>query len=146
MSHVRSRFEKPADEVVIKYTTSLPFDWRLHHEDIRGSIAHAKMLAKQGIIPAPDAEAIVRGLQEIETEFGCGKFEFKPELEDVHMAVEARLKEKIGEPAGRLHTARSRNDQVATDLRLYVKSLIEKTQASIIDLQKALVDLAESNI
>ncbi|TFG46214.1 MAG: argininosuccinate lyase [Dehalococcoidia bacterium] len=146
MSHVRSRFDKPADKLVIKYTTSLPFDWRLYREDIRGSVAHAKMLSKQDIIPAGDAEAIVKGLGEIETEIEAGNFDFKPEMEDIHMAIEARLKEKIGEPAGRLHTARSRNDQVATDLRLYMKDVITETQASIKDLQAAFIELAEKYI
>jgi argininosuccinate lyase len=146
MSHVRSRFDKPADELVIKYTTSLPFDWRLYREDIRGSMAHARMLAKQYIIDANDAMAIIRGLLEIESEIGEGKFDFKPEMEDIHMAVEARLKEKIGEAAGRLHTARSRNDQVATDLRLYMKDVNAWTIESIKSLQAAFVELAEKNI
>jgi len=146
MSHVRSRFEKPADELVIKYTTSLPIDWRLYREDIRGSIAHARMLAKQGIIPGPDALEIIRGLQEVEIEISDGKFAFKSEMEDIHMAVEARLKEKIGEAAGRLHTARSRNDQVATDLRLYMKDVNAWTIESIKSLQTVFVDLAEKNI
>ncbi len=146
MSHVRSRFDKPADELVIKYTTSLPFDKRLYREDIRGSVAHARMLAKQGIIPSTDAIEIIRGLIEIEIEIGEGKFDFKPEMEDIHMAVEARLKEKIGEAAGRLHTARSRNDQVATDLRLYMKDVIVEAITSIKGLQSALVELAEKNI
>jgi argininosuccinate lyase len=146
MSHVRSRFDKPADELVIKYTTSLPFDWRLYHEDVRGSIAHARMLAKQGIIPPAEALEIMRGLLEIEIEIGDGKFEFKPEMEDIHMAIEARLKEKIGDAAGRLHTARSRNDQVATDLRLYMKDVVIWTMESIKALQTAFVELAEKNI
>src|SRR5271169_3616263 len=131
MSHVRSRFDKPADELVIKYTTSLPFDCRLYREDVRGSIAHARMLAKQGIIPGTDALEIMKGLLEIEIEIGEGKFEFKAEMEDIHMAIEARLKEKIGEAAGRLHTARSRNDQVATDLRLYMKDVLGLTIESV---------------
>jgi argininosuccinate lyase len=146
MSHVRSRFDKPANELVIKYTTSLPFDWRLYREDIRGSMAHARMLAKQYIIDANDAMAIIRGLLEIESEIGEGKFDFKPEMEDIHMAVEARLKEKIGEAAGRLHTARSRNDQVATDLRLYMKDVITWTIESVKALQETFVELAEKNI
>ncbi|KTB48926.1 argininosuccinate lyase [Dehalogenimonas alkenigignens] len=146
MSHVRSRFDKPADELVIKYTTSLPFDWRLYREDIRGSIAHARMLAKQGIIDPEDALAIIKGLVEIELEITDGKFEFKPEMEDIHMAVEARLKAKIGEAAGRLHTARSRNDQVATDLRLYLKDVLTWTIESAKSLQEAFVGLAEKHI
>ncbi|XUX00907.1 MAG: argininosuccinate lyase [Dehalogenimonas sp.] len=145
MSHVRSRFDKPADEMVIKYTTSLPFDKRLYHEDVRESIAHARMLAKQEIIPPFDALEIIRGLLEVEIEINDGTFEFKPEMEDIHMAIEARLKEKIGEAAGRLHTARSRNDQVATDLRLYMKDVIIWTLESIKSLQSACIGLAENN-
>jgi argininosuccinate lyase len=146
MSHVRSRFDKPADELVIKYTTSLPFDWRLYREDIRGSIAHAQMLAKQNIIDPNDAMAIIRGLIEVELEITDGKFAFKPEMEDIHMAVEARLKEIIGDAAGRLHTARSRNDQVATDLRLYMKDVIGSTVESVEELQRAFIELAEKHI
>ncbi|AKG53859.1 argininosuccinate lyase [Dehalogenimonas sp. WBC-2] len=146
MSHVRSRFNKPADDLVIKYTTSLPFDQRLYREDIRGSLVHAKMLAKQGIIPVADAENITKGLLEIENEIETGKFDFKPEMEDIHMAVEARLKEKIGEAAGRLHTARSRNDQVSTDLRLYLKDIITETNVSIKELQTEFIGLCEKHI
>ncbi|MEN8614349.1 argininosuccinate lyase [Dehalogenimonas sp. THU2] len=146
MSHVRSRFDKPADELVIKYTTSLPFDSRLYREDIRGSVAHARMLAKQSIIESADALDIIKGLVEIELEITDGNFAFKPEMEDIHMAVEARLKEKIGEAGGRLHTARSRNDQVATDLRMYMKDVIAETDASLKELQTALVELAEKHI
>jgi argininosuccinate lyase len=132
--------------MVIKYTTSLPFDCRLYREDIRGSVAHSRMLAKQGIIPSTEALEIMRGLIEIELEIADGKFIFRPEMEDIHMAVEARLKEKIGEAAGRLHTARSRNDQVATDLRLYMKDVLAETGSSTKALQSALVELAEKNI
>ncbi|MGI2335601.1 MAG: argininosuccinate lyase [Dehalogenimonas sp.] len=145
MSHVRSRFDKPADELVIKYTSSLPFDQRLYREDIRGSVAHAQMLAKQGIIPSADAEAIINGLGDIRQEIESGSFSFKPEMEDIHMAIEARLKEKVGEAAGRLHTARSRNDQVATDLRLYLKGAIAETTAAIGDLQASLLTISEKH-
>lgn len=146
MSHVRSRFDKPADELVIKYTTSLPFDWRLYREDVRGSVAHARMLAKQGIIDPEDALAIIRGLVEVELEITDGKFDFKPEMEDIHMAIEARLKDKIGDAAGRLHTARSRNDQVATDLRLYMKDVLTCTIESAKTLQETFVELAEKHL
>jgi argininosuccinate lyase len=145
MSHVRSRFDKSADDLVIDYSSSLPFDRRLYREDIRGSIAHTRMLSDRGIIPVADAEAIIRGLEEIEREITNGSFEFKPEMEDIHMAVEARLKEKIGEPAGRLHTARSRNDQIATDLRLYLKDIMEETLSEVSQLQRALLSQAEDN-
>lgn len=145
MSHVRSRFDKPADDLVIRYTSSLPFDWRLYREDIRGSLAHARMLSKQGIIPSADAEAIIEGLDEIKHEIESGTFSFRNEMEDIHMAIEARLKEKIGEAAGRLHTARSRNDQVATDLRLYLKTAIAETTIAVGELQAALLNIAEKH-
>ena len=145
MSHIRSRFSKPPAEMVIDYTASLPFDKRLYKYDIRGSLEHAKMLAKQGIISTEDAQAIRQGLEAIAAELDNGKFIFKPELEDIHMAVEARLFELIGEAAGRLHTARSRNDQVALDLRLFVKDAINDTLACINQLQCALIGLAEAN-
>ncbi|MCJ7509464.1 MAG: argininosuccinate lyase, partial [Dehalococcoidia bacterium] len=113
--------------------------------DIAGSIAHARMLAKQGIISQEDGEAIVRGLAEIGEEIEAGRFEFRRELEDIHMNIEARLRQKIGSAADRLHTARSRNDQVATDLRLYLKDAIGGVLAALRRLQGALLDLAEAN-
>jgi argininosuccinate lyase len=145
MSHIRSRFDKPPDELVVKYTSSLHYDWRLYSYDIKGSIAHAHMLAKQGIIAKNEADKIEKGLKMIADEIEQGKFEFKPEQEDIHMAIEARLFELIGDAAGKLHTARSRNDQVALDFRLYTKEAISKTLTSIRALQKTLVKLAEVN-
>jgi argininosuccinate lyase len=145
MSHIRGRFQKAADRLVAAYTSSLPFDRRLYRHDIAGSIAHARMLAKQGVISESDALLITQGLQAIERELEQDKFEFKPELEDIHMAIEARLMEKVGEVGGRLHTARSRNDQVALDLRLYAKEAIAGIEAEIKELQRALVGLAEAN-
>ncbi|MCJ7763666.1 MAG: argininosuccinate lyase, partial [Dehalococcoidales bacterium] len=145
MSHIRNRFSKPPDETVIDYTSSLPFDRRLYRYDISGSIAHAKMLAKQGIIPAEEAKTIQKGLDAIANEIERGKFSFKPELEDIHMAVEARLFELIGEVAGKLHTARSRNDQVSLDLRLFTKDAISETITYIKKLQQSLVSLAGDN-
>jgi argininosuccinate lyase len=145
MIHIRSRFSQPPAATMVDYTSSLPFDKRLYRYDIRGSLAHAKMLAKQGIIPAEDAKSIQQGLEAIAAELDNGRFVFKPELEDIHMAVEARLFELIGEAAGRLHTARSRNDQVALDLRLFVKDAIGETLAGINKLQCALIGLAEAN-
>ena len=145
MSHIRGRFQKAADDLVVKYTSSLPFDWRLYRHDISGSIAHAKMLAKQGIISQEEAEVITKGLASVREELKHGEFEFKPELEDIHMAIEARLGELIGEVAGKLHTARSRNDQVALDIRLYVKEAIAKTLAGIRQFQQALISLASAN-
>jgi len=145
MSHIRSRFQKAADKKVAEYTSSLPFDWRLYKHDISGSIAHAKMLAKQGIIARTEADVIIKGLEAIAAEIEQGKFQFKPEQEDIHMAIEARLIEKVGEVGGKLHTARSRNDQVALDMRLYTKEAIGKTLTALRDFQKALVNVAEAN-
>jgi argininosuccinate lyase len=145
MSHIRGRFQKDAAEAVVKYTTSLPFDKRMYKQDIRGSIAHARMLAKQGIISTGEGKALADGLKTVESEIESGVFVFKPELEDIHMAVEARLLELAGAVAGKLHTARSRNDQVALDMRLYVRDAIGETQAGIRLLQRSLIEQAEKN-
>jgi len=145
MSHIRGRFGKAADKSVAEYTASIPFDWRLYPYDIAGSIAHARMLAKQGIISEKEAETITDGLASIRDEIEQGKFQFKPELEDIHMNIEARLIEKVGEVGGKLHTARSRNDQVALDLRLYAKEAISETLSKLRKFQRALIDLAEAN-
>jgi len=145
MSHIRGRFQKKADKLVTEYTASIPFDWRLYPYDIAGSIAHAKMLAKQGIIQAEEAEVIVSGLTSIREEIEQGKFRFKPELEDIHMNIEARLLKKIGKVGGKLHTARSRNDQVALDMRLFTKEAISNTLVRLRQFQQALIDLAEAN-
>jgi argininosuccinate lyase len=136
---------KDSNKLVHDYLASIPFDQRLYRQDIEGSIAHAGMLAKQGIIPESDAEAIIDGLEAIQKEIEQGEFQFKTELEDIHINIEARLFEKIGDVAGKLHTARSRNDQVALDLRLFVKEEIGKTMNKIRALQTALVELAEAN-
>jgi len=146
MSHIRSRLNKSPDELVVKYTSSLPFDWRLYRHDIRGSVAHTKMLAQQGIISQEEAKIIEKGLASIAEEIEQGKFQFKPELEDIHMAIEARLFELVGEVAGKLHTARSRNDQVALDLRLFTKEAISETLAKLRQFQQALINLAEENM
>ena len=145
MSHIRGRFQKAADKVVTEYTASIPFDWRLYRHDIASSIAHAKMLAKQGIISPEEAETINNGLASIREEIEQGGFQFKPELEDIHMNIEARLIEKVGQVGGKLHTARSRNDQVALDLRLFTKEAISSTLSGLRELQQALVNLAEAN-
>src|SRR3990172_1653714 len=108
------------DPRALRYSASIGYDRRLYRHDIAASIAHARMLGRQGIISAGDAEAIVQGLEEIREEIEGGEFLFREELEDIHLNIEARLREKIGEAAGRLHTARSRNDQIATDMRLFV--------------------------
>ena len=126
MTHIRGRFSKPADKLAAQYTASLPFDQRLYKQDIAGSIAHVKMLARQGIISDEDAKTIIDGLESIRQEIEQGKFKFKPELEDIHMAVESRLIEKVGDVGRKLHTARSRNDQVALDMRLFTKEAISR--------------------
>jgi argininosuccinate lyase len=145
MSLIRGRFHKKADKLVAEYTASIPFDRRLYPHDIAGSIAHARMLAKQGIISDKDAETIINGLTAIREEIEQGEFQFKPELEDIHMNIEARLIEKVGEVGGKLHTARSRNDQVAVDLRLFAKEAISDTLAKLREFQQALISLAEAN-
>ena len=142
---LRSRFQKGVDKAVEKYVASIPFDWRLYKQDIAGSLAHAQMLAKQGLISKKDAELIVSGLVAIRDEIEQGKLEFNPELEDIHMTIESRLFEKIGDVAGKLHTARSRNDQVALDLRLFVKEAISETVSKLRDFQRALLGVAEAN-
>jgi argininosuccinate lyase len=143
---LRNRFSKELDKLAKDYTVSVPFDKRLYRHDIAGSIAHARMLWKQGIIPEKDAELIIIGLISIREEIERGQFQFKEELEDIHMNIEARLIEKIGDAGAMLHTARSRNDQVALDMRLFTKEAINETMAGLKALQKALLDLAESNI
>lgn len=122
---------------------SIGVDKRLYAEDIQGSLAHAAMLVKQGIITEVDGAAIAKGLAAVKAEIEAGKFEFKVALEDIHMNVEQRLKELIGEPAGRLHTARSRNDQVATDFKLWVRRACDEVASETRALVAALVDRAE---
>src|SRR5512136_1552663 len=137
MSNIRGRFQKDADKLVQQYAASIPFDQRLYQHDIAGSMAHAKMLAKQNIITDKEAELIGMGLVSIREESAQGQLQFKAELEDIHMNIEARLTEKIGDVAGKLHTARSRNDQVAVDLRLYCKEAIAETVKGLRGLQSA---------
>lgn len=137
---------KRTDRLVQDYVASIAFDQRLYRQDIQGSIAHVRMLAKQGIISQGEAQRIIEGLTSIQEEIERGKFQFKPELEDIHMNIEARLFEKVGEVAGKLHTARSRNDQIALDMRLFLKEEITKTIAELKALQSSLIELAEANI
>ncbi len=138
------RFRGELDPQIAAFTTSLPVDRRLYRADILGSIAHATMLGRRGIIPAPDAERIVQGLREILGEIDAGVLPIQG-AEDIHTFVEAALRARIGEPAGRLHTARSRNDQVATDLRFYLKGEIVKIVSRTIALQQVLLALAEAH-
>ena len=133
------------DRRALDYSASIAFDRQLYAHDIAASIAHARMLAKQGIIPGDDAEAIALGLEDIRAEIERDEFPFHQELEDIHLNIEARLKEKIGEAAGRLHTARSRNDQIATDMRLYVMEACDRAATGVRDVQAALLTLAEAN-
>ncbi|MEM6420973.1 MAG: argininosuccinate lyase [Pseudomonadota bacterium] len=138
------RFAAGPSAVMEAINASIEFDRRLAAEDIRGSRAHAAMLAQQGIIPGDDAAEIDAGLAEIEREIAEGRFTFSRALEDIHMNVEARLKDLIGPAAGRLHTARSRNDQVATDFRLWVRGRADDTIAALTALIGVLVDQAEA--
>ncbi len=135
--------DKPASAMQA-INVSIETDKRLWREDIEGSMAHAAMLAAQGIITGEDNEKIQAGLQQIGAEIEAGAFEFSPELEDIHLNIEARLSERIGEAGKRLHTARSRNDQVATDFRLWMLSAIPELQAALKDLQTVLVENAEA--
>jgi len=137
------RFSRGPDEVMEEINASIDFDKRLYAQDIAASKAHARMLAAQGIIPSEDGDAIAEGLDAVAKEIEEGRFPFKRELEDIHMNVESRLRELIGDAAGRLHTARSRNDQVATDFRLWVRDALDTTDAAIRDLQAALIEKAE---
>jgi len=140
------RFAKNTDSLVEQFTASISFDKSLYRQDISGSIAHCRMLAKQGIISDSEAETIVAGLQEILREIERGEFPFSVQLEDIHMNVESRLKEKVGEVAGKLHTARSRNDQVALDLRMFTLEAIVQTVGNIVRLQRVLASLAERHL
>ncbi|MEQ1900429.1 MAG: argininosuccinate lyase [Devosia sp.] len=138
------RFSSGPDAIMEEINASIGFDHRLYKHDIAGSIAHARMLAETGILTPADRDAIVTGLDAVLAEIESQKFNFSRSLEDIHMNIESRLKELIGEAAGRLHTARSRNDQVATDFRLYVRDAIDTLLAQIKVLQLALVNRAEA--
>lgn len=127
------------------YTASIHYDRRLYRQDIAGSIAHARMLGRQGIIPAEDAETIISGLKAVEQEIEGGDFPWDPSLEDLHMNIERRLTELVGSVGGRLHTGRSRNDQIALDMRLYTREVIKETVTELRGVQRALLDLAEKH-
>ena len=127
------------------YTVSIHYDSRLYRQDIAGSMAHARMLARQGIIPAEDAEAIIAGLKDVQREIEAGQFPWDASLEDLHMNIERRLTELVGPVGGRLHTGRSRNDQIALDMRLYTKEVIRETVGELRGLQRVLVELAEKH-
>lgn len=138
------RFTKQTDAAVEDFHSSIHFDWRLYRQDIQGSRVHARMLARQGIILPEEAEAIVAGLDEIEREIEEGRVEFDPSAEDIHMNIEQLLIERIGDVGKKLHTARSRNDQVATDTRLFLKEEAVAIDALLLDLQEALITQAEA--
>jgi argininosuccinate lyase len=139
------RFESAPDAIMEEINASIGFDQRLFAQDIRGSLAHAKMLAEQGIISKSDAAEIRRGLEKVQAEIESGAFTFSRGLEDIHMNVEQRLKDLIGPAAGRLHTARSRNDQVATDFRLYIRDVCDHLDGQLHNLQLALATKAETH-
>lgn len=134
---------QPTDKFVEEFTASVSFDQRLFRQDIRGSIAHATMLSEVGVLTAEERDQITQGLQQIEQEIENGEFEWSVAQEDVHMNIEARLIALIGEVGKKLHTGRSRNDQVATDVRLYLRDMIEPIRAELNRLQDALLDVAE---
>jgi len=140
------RFTEATDKLVEEFNGSISFDRRLYRHDIMGSIAHANMLAKVGIIAKKEADRIIAGLKAVDKEIEAGRFKFTSDLEDIHMAIEKRLMEKIGPVGGKLHTARSRNDQVSLDVRLYLKDEIKEVQSLIRDLQKTLADVAKKNL
>jgi argininosuccinate lyase len=139
------RFKSGPDAIMQEINASISFDKRLYAQDIAGSKAHAAMLVHQGIISKSDAREITRGLDQVQAEIESGTFTFSTALEDIHMNVEQRLKDIIGEPAGRLHTARSRNDQVATDFRLYIRDTVDHLDGQLKDLQVALAEKAAAH-
>ena len=138
-------FSEPMSDLVKRYTSSVFFDKRLWKADITGSLAHAEMLAAQGIISAEDHASIVQGMAQITAEIESGALEWKLDLEDVHLNIEARLTQLVGDAGKRLHTGRSRNDQVATDVRLWLRGEIDLIGELLVDLQKSLVNIAEQN-
>ncbi|WP_303785743.1 argininosuccinate lyase [Azovibrio restrictus] len=137
------RFSEPVSDLVKRYTASVDFDQRMWRQDIRGSLAHARMLARQGIISPQDLADIERGMAQVWQEIESGQFEWSLDLEDVHLNIEKRLTALVGDAGKRLHTGRSRNDQVATDIRLYLRDAIDDILALLRDFQAAIVTLAE---
>ncbi len=139
-------FSEPMSELVQRFTASVGFDRRLWRADIDGSLAHARMLGKQGVVSADDVAAIERGMAQIAQEIESGAFEWKLELEDVHLNIEARLTQLVGDAGKRLHTGRSRNDQVATDVRLWLRGEVDRLAALLVQMQAALVGVAENHV
>ncbi len=142
----KGRFDKPAASIARQYSESVSIDWRLYRHDIAGSIAHAAALAQAGIISSEEYDKIAKGLRAIEKEIEIGKFRWDESLEDLHMNIEAALTKRIGTTGAKLHTARSRNDQIALDLRLYVKQAIAETLEDLKKLQTELLHLAERHL
>lgn len=142
----QGRFDQPTDKIVEDYTASIHFDSRLYRYDIEGSIAHCRMLAECRIISHEEASRIVEGLGEIQREIERGSLVLDASQEDIHMAIEQRLMQKIGETGGKLHTARSRNDQIGLDMRLYLRDVLTLTGTQLLDLQQVLITLAETHL
>ena len=140
------RFDQKPSNLMQEINQSITFDKKLYKQDIKGSIAHAKMLIKAGILNEKEAKKIIDGLNKIKAEIESNKFIFKIELEDIHMNIESRLKEIIGDTAGKLHTARSRNDQVALDFRLFVRDEVDEIKSLLLELEKSLVAKSEKNL
>ena len=140
------RFQKETDTLVNNFNSSINFDARLYKQDIAGSIAHATMLGKQGIIEQAEADKIINGLKAILADIEAGEVEFTMDNEDIHMNIEAILTQRIGDTGKRLHTSRSRNDQVAVDFRLYVKEEIPTIINQVLDLEQVLIQKAEENL
>ncbi|MBB5017733.1 argininosuccinate lyase [Chitinivorax tropicus] len=140
------RFSEPMSDLLQRYNASVDFDKRMAEFDIQGSLAHARMLTRAGVLSEADLSAIEQGMSEILADIRAGRFEWTIQLEDVHMNIEKRLTDKIGDAGKRLHTGRSRNDQVATDIRLYVRAAIDEISALLVEVQKSLLDLAEQHV
>ena len=140
------RFEKNTDALVDELNASIGFDARLYRQDIQGSLAHSAMLAKQGIITEEDKEQIHKGLKEILAEIESGALSFDNDVEDIHMAVEGELTRRIGDAGKRLHTARSRNDQVALDFRLYLKQEVTELRDLELELLETVLELSKSGM
>jgi argininosuccinate lyase len=139
----KGRFQQQTAALLQSYSESISFDWRLWRHDIEGSIAHSAALEKAGLLSPQERQSIVDGLQAIGAEIEAGQFQFRAELEDIHMNIESELTRRIGDAGAKLHTARSRNDQVATDIRLYLRAECDSLDALLRDLQAALVELGE---
>ncbi len=139
------RFEAQTDELMEQFNASIGFDWRMYDADIGGSVAYAKGLARAGLITPSEAETLIDGLEKVRQEFAAGEFEIRLSDEDIHTAVERRLYELVGSVAGKLHTGRSRNDQVATDMRLYTRAALGRVLAALTNVQAALLSQADAH-